>query len=73
MSKKLVKYNKTKHKKCKWMTDGILKSINTRDKLYTILVQTDLGNRDLYNRLKNEYKAFRATRSIKEKQNVYII
>ena len=73
LSKKMVKYNKTKHKKCKWMTDDILKSINTRDKLYKRLVQTDLGNCDLYNRLKNEYKTFRATlrRSIREAKRLY--
>ena len=31
---KLVKYNKYKHKKSKWITPGILKSIKYRDKLY---------------------------------------
>ena len=34
---KIVKYNKRKHMKSKWMTDDILKSINTKDKLYKIL------------------------------------
>ena len=28
LPKKLVKYNKKKHKRSAWMTDGILKSIN---------------------------------------------
>ena len=31
---KLVKYNEYKHKKSKWITPGILKSIKYRDKLY---------------------------------------
>jgi len=29
-----VRYNKYKHKKCKWMTKGIMKSIAYKDKLY---------------------------------------
>ena len=37
---KIVKYNKRKHMKSKWMADGILKSINTKDKLYKIIIQT---------------------------------
>ena len=31
---KLVKFNKYKHKKCTWITQGLLKSIRYRDKLY---------------------------------------
>ena len=34
MSGKLVKYNKYKHKKSTWLTNGLLKSIRFRDKLY---------------------------------------
>ena len=30
MPKKLVKFDKKKHKKSPWMTNGILKSINTK-------------------------------------------
>ena len=33
---KKVRYCKNKHKISKWMTNGILKSINTKDVLYTI-------------------------------------
>ena len=29
---KVVKFNRKKHKMAKWMTNGILKSINTKDK-----------------------------------------
>ena len=32
---KLVKFNKYKHKKSTWITQGLLKSIRYRDKLYT--------------------------------------
>ena len=38
---KLVKYNKKRHKKSCWMTNGILESINTKDKLYKIVIQAD--------------------------------
>ena len=31
---KSVRYQKRKHKKFKWMTTGILNSINTKDRLY---------------------------------------
>ncbi len=33
----LIKFNKYKHKKSKWITQGLLKSIRSRDKLYTRL------------------------------------
>ena len=32
--KKQVKYRKKKHKKSKWMTTGILNSINRKDRMY---------------------------------------
>ncbi len=34
MPSKLVKYRKYKHKKSKWITQGIIKSIHYRDNLY---------------------------------------
>ena len=34
MTSKLVKYNKYKHKKSKWITSGLLRSIRFRDNLY---------------------------------------
>ena len=34
LPKKKVKFNIKKHKIAKWMTNGIQKSINTKDKLY---------------------------------------
>ena len=32
LPKRIVRFNKKKHKKAKWLTNGILKSINTKDK-----------------------------------------
>ena len=44
------------HKKSKWIRNGILRSINKKDKLYKTLIQTDLDNTVLYDRLKTEFK-----------------
>ena len=38
--KKLVHFDKKKHKINPWLTAGILKSINSKDKLYKTLMQT---------------------------------
>ena len=40
ISSKTVKFNKYKHKKSKWITHGVIKSIKYRDKLYKILKMT---------------------------------
>ena len=32
LPKKMVKFDKRKHKKAKWMTNGLLKSINNKDR-----------------------------------------
>ena len=61
MPGKRVKYKKTLHKKSKWITNGILRSINKKYKLYKTLIQTDLDNTVLYDRLKTEFKDYRAS------------
>ena len=38
---KLCKFNKYKHKRCPWITSGIIKSIKYRDQLYKRLKATD--------------------------------
>ena len=50
---KLVKYNKHKHKKAKWITQGIVNSIRFRDKLYTKLHNTPLNTSEYINRKTN--------------------
>ena len=40
MSRKRIRYDKKLHKDNPWMTTGILKLINTKDKLYKVLKQT---------------------------------
>ena len=41
---RVVKFNKKKHKKTPWITVGILKSINRRNKLYKSLKKTQLNS-----------------------------
>ena len=53
-----VRYQKRKHKKSKWMTTGILNSINTKDGLYKTLLKTDTNNDD-YRVAKANFKRYR--------------
>ena len=55
---KSVRYQKRKHKKSKWMTTGILNSINTKDRLYYTLLKTDT-NSDDYRVAKANFKRYR--------------
>ena len=54
ISKKTVKYKKHLHMKSKWMTNGLLRSIKMKDKLYKTLLQTTV-NTDLFMALKTEF------------------
>ena len=45
---KIVKFNRKKHKRAKWMTNGILKSINTKDKLYKKSGENGHGRCSIY-------------------------
>ena len=73
LSIKLVKYNKKRHKKSCWMTNGILESINTKDKLYKIFIQADNTNVDRLNTLKSDYQAYRARlkKTIREAKRMF--
>ena len=55
---KSVRYQKRKHKKSKWMTTGILNSMNTKDGLYKTLLKTD-SNTDDYNVANANFKRYR--------------
>ena len=54
---KLVKFNKYKHKKSKWISEGILRSIRHRDKLYKTcrLANDTLENRETLKRNLSTY------------------
>jgi hypothetical protein len=46
---KYVRFNKYKHKKSKWITSSIMKSISFRDKLYIKLKSTPVSSNDFSN------------------------
>ena len=54
----LATHKKGKHKKGKWMTTGILNSINTKDGLYKTLLKTGTNNDD-YRVAKANFKRYR--------------
>ena len=58
--KKTVKFNKKKHTKSKWMTYGILNSISKKDRLYKLLLKTDV-NSEKHAALKATSKQYRET------------
>ena len=73
---KRFKYNKYKHKKCKWITFGLLKSIEFRDNLYRELKKTPIDRDDYrnkkinlrtYNRIINRSKTYLKKRYYAEK------
>ena len=57
-----VKFNAKKHKKSPWITNGILKSINNRNKLYKKLKQSRIDYVD-YITKKTEFNKYRNTLS----------
>ena len=69
---KSVRYQKRKHKKSKWMTTGILNSINTNDGLYKTLLKTGINNDD-YRIAKANFKRYRdiLRNSIKKAKMLY--
>ena len=57
LQKKRVKYKKKKHFKSKWMTKGLLNLINTKDRLYKMMVQTSTDS-VMYEPLRANLKAY---------------
>ena len=73
LPKKRVRFNKNKHKKSKWMTNGILKSIKEKDKLYKKLVKANIDDEIAYANLKAEFTNYKKIlrRSINEAKHLY--
>ena len=69
--KKTVKFNKKKHKTSNRMTYGILNSINKKDRLYKLLLKTDV-NSDKCADVKATFKQYKETlrRSIREAKKI---
>jgi hypothetical protein len=57
MPTKYVKFNKHKHKKSKWITNGIIKSITFREKLHLRILRTPHDS-PLYHQLKSNFKVY---------------
>ena len=72
LQKKRVKYKKNKHFKSKWMTKGLLNSINTKDRLYQMMVQTSTDS-VMHEPLRANLKAYQRIlkNSINEAKRVY--
>ena len=72
LEKKIVKFNRKKHKKDPWMTYGILKSVNHKNKLYKNLMKI---NKDLplFDNKKQEFNVYKNTlrRLINQAKNIY--
>ena len=69
---RFVKFQKHKHKRCKWITNGIIKSIKYRDKLYIKLKQTPTDHPS-YSTLKQNLKCYNRIlrKSIQQAKNDY--
>ena len=72
MSPKKVKFNKHKHAKCDWITQGIIKSIQFRDNLYSKMKQTP-SNTPSYLALKTNLKTYNKIlkRNIEQAKRLY--
>ena len=70
-----IKFNKYKHKKNKWITRGILKSIKTKNKLYKVLRQTDTEDVEAFESIKIRFNRFHniLRQSIKEAKHIYFV
>ena len=70
---KKKKFDRHKHKINKWITRGILESINTKNKLYKQLVQTGTRDLDAYEHLKVRFNRYRniLKQSIKDAKRIY--
>ena len=72
---KKVKFNKYKHKKNKWITRVILKSIKTKNMIYKQLQQTKPENTEEFETLKVRFKRFHKIlrQSIQEAKRTYYL
>ena len=72
---KRMKLNKYKHKKCRWITNGILKSIKTKDIIYMLLKQANPANVEAFEILKTRFNRFHniLRPSIKEVKQIYYL
>ena len=53
-----VKFNKYKHKKNKWISKGIIKSIEIKDKLYKLMIQHTIDDVEAHQYIKNTFNIY---------------
>ena len=72
---KRIKFNKHKHKKYKWITNGILKSIKTKNIIYKMLKQTNPPNVAAFETLKRRFNRFHniLRQNTKEAKQIYYL
>ena len=72
LSVRRIKFNKYKHKKNKWITRGILRSIKTKHKLFKVLRQTDPEDVEAFESIKIRFNRFHniLRQSIKEEKRI---
>ena len=72
MEKKIVKFNRKKHKRDPWITYGILKSVNKKNSLYKKMKKTETDSIN-YETRKQEFNAYKSTlrRLINQAKKLY--
>ena len=72
---KRIKFNKYKHKNCRWITYGILKSIKTKDIIYKMLKQAHPANVEAFEVLKTTFNRYHniLRQSIKGATQIYYL
>ena len=72
MEKKIVKFNRKKHKRDPWITYGILKSVNKKNSLYKKIKKTETDSIN-YETRKQEFNAYKSTlrRLINQAKKLY--
>ena len=72
---KSVKFNKYKHKKNKWISKGIIKSIEIKDKLYKLMTQHTIDDVEAHQYIKNTFNIYRnmLKKLIRQAKRLYYI
>ena len=72
---KSVKFNKYKHKKNKWISKGIIKSIEVMDKLYKLMTQHTIHDVEAHQYINNTFNIYRnrLKKLIRQAKRLYYI
>ena len=72
---KSIKFNKYKHKKNKWISKGIIKSIEIKDKLYKLMIQHTIDEVEAHQYIKNTFNIYRnmLKKLIRQAKRLYYI